>query len=565
MLLLNSNFTGGGSLSIAAGSFDGNGTIGDLTMSAGTTLAARLAGTTPGSGYDQLHVIGAVNLGDAAFIPTLAFMPTASGLFTIIDNDGTDPVTGTFNGLPEGATVNVGGFTGKISYLGGSGNDVTLAMTLARSYYLSEGATGGFFDEDVLIANANTTAAPITLTFLTPAGAPIVQNRTLAPQSRTTIHVDQIPGLEGAEVSTVVGSPSGLPLVVERSMFWDHSYYAGHTGSSVGQPSLDWVFAEGSQGFFNTYVLLANANTSAASVTLTFLREADTPVVKTVTVPPSARLTIDCATIPDVMNRSFGITVHGSQPIIAERAMYFGTTPTRVFSGGHESAGVTGASRAWFLAEGATGGFFDTFILLSNPQSMDANVTVQFLLDNGQTVTESKVIPANRRLTINIEAESDPRLQNAAVSTVVNADVPIVAERSMYWIGDLVPWTESHNSFGVTSAGLHWGLAEGRVGQALNFHTYILLANPQSSAANVTVTFLRENGASPIVKTYTVAPTSRFNIDVNSVSPDLHDENVAADVRVTNGVPIVVERSLYWDSGGVLFKGGTNATGIALP
>jgi hypothetical protein len=151
------------------------------------------------------------------------------------------------------------------------------------------------------------------------------------------------------------------------------------------------------------------------------------------------------------------------------------------------------------------------------------------------------------------------------VSTVVTSDVPIVAERSMYWIGDLVPWTESHNSFGVTSSGLHWGLAEGRVGQTLNFHTYILLANPQSSAANVTVTFLRENGAAPIVKTYTVAPTSRFNIDVNAVSSDLHDENVAADVRVTNGVPIVVERSLYWDSGGVLFKGGTNATGIALP
>ena len=33
------------------------------------------------------------------------------------------------------------------------------------TYYLSEGATGGFFDEDVLIANPNDAAAPVTLTF----------------------------------------------------------------------------------------------------------------------------------------------------------------------------------------------------------------------------------------------------------------------------------------------------------------------------------------------------------------------------------------------------------------
>src|SRR5262249_21772171 len=179
-------------------------------------------------------------------------------------------------------------------------------------------------------------------------------------------------------------------------------------------------------------------------------------------------LTIDCGTIPAIVNRSFGITLHGSLPIIAERSMYFGTTPTRLFSGGHEAAGVTAPSRSWFPAEGATRGFFTPFVLLSNPQSVLAHVTVQFLLDTGETVTESKTIPANQRLTINIGAEPDVRLKNAAVSTVVTSDVPLVAERSMYWIGDVVPWTEGHNSFGVVEAGAHWGLAEGCVGRALN-------------------------------------------------------------------------------------------------
>ena len=76
-------------------------------------------------------------------------------------------------------------------------------------------------------------------------------------------------------------------------------------------------------------------------------------------------------------------------------------------------------------------------------------------------------------------------MHNAAVSTVVTSDVPIIVERSMYWPGAVQPWGEAHNSFGVVSAGTRWGLAEGRVGGPLNFHTFILLANPQSTAAEV--------------------------------------------------------------------------------
>ena len=51
----------------------------------------------------------------------------------------------------------------------------------------------------------------------------------------------------------------------------------------------------------------------------------------------------------------------------------------------------------------------------------------------------------------------------------------------MYWAGPAVSLdAKAHNSFGVVEAGTHWGLAEGRVGGPLNFHTYILLANPQA-------------------------------------------------------------------------------------
>ena len=92
-------------------------------------------------------------------------------------------------------------------------------------------------------------------------------------------------------------------------------------------------------------------------------------------------------------------------------------------------------------------------------------------------------------------------LADAAVAIRVEADRPIVAERAQYWPNPT--WHEAHDSFGVTETATRWGLAEGRVGGPDTAQTYILLANPGTQDAAVTVTFLRETGA-PLVKTFTV-------------------------------------------------------------
>jgi plastocyanin len=531
------------------------------------TLAMQLNGTAAGTTYDQLDLSSNLTLGAGAQLElTRGFDVPVGTAFKILSLGAGKTVTGGFANAPEGGTLMVNGQKFVITYRGGDGNDVMVVAAEeapAPTYYLSEGSTGPFFDTDILIANPNSVIAPVTLTFSKEDGQQVTASRNVPAQGRLTVHLDQIQGLESTAVSTQVRSENRLPLVVERTMFWDQSYYAGSTGSSVAQPGPDWYFAEGSQGFFQTFVLVINPNPTPTDVTFTFFRENDTPVTKTVTVGAATRFTLDTGTVAGLINRSFGITVHGTQPIMAERSMYFGTTPTRLWSGGTESAGVPAPSTHWFLAEGATGGFFDTFVELSNPQNSDAHVQFQYLLPTGETITVQKVVLAHERLTQNIETEDDIRLHNTAVSTVVTSDVPVVAERSMYWPGAAIPWGEGHDSFGVVEAGTTWGLAEGRIGGPLNFHTYILLANPQTTAAHVTVTFVRETGA-PVVKTYTVAATSRFNIDSSAIT-ELHDENFGAIIQVTNNVPIIVERSMYWDSNGFSFSGGTNATGIALP
>jgi hypothetical protein len=129
-----------------------------------------------------------------------------------------------------GATFTRRGVTFAISFAGGSGNDVVLTVTqVRRDYFLSEGATGGFFTTDVSIANPNTTAAPVTITFLKDDGTTVVVTETLAAQSRRTLRVNDIAGLEAASFSTVVHSEDLLPLVVERTMAWDTRGYGAHT------------------------------------------------------------------------------------------------------------------------------------------------------------------------------------------------------------------------------------------------------------------------------------------------------------------------------------------------
>lgn len=80
---------------------------------------------TPGGASDQLRVRGSVAL-DATLEVTLLGTPANGQSYVIIDNDGTDAVTGRFTGLSEGAAFTVGNFTFWVTYRGGDGNDVVL-------------------------------------------------------------------------------------------------------------------------------------------------------------------------------------------------------------------------------------------------------------------------------------------------------------------------------------------------------------------------------------------------------------------------------------------------------
>ena len=105
-------------------------------------------------------------------------------------------------------------------------------------------------------------------------------------------------------------------------------------------------------------------------------------------------------------------------------------------------------------------------------------------------------------------------LRDAAISMVVDADVPIVAERAMYWPGPSGSgWLEAHNSPGTTETGTVWAIAGGEMGGANATQTFVLIANTSNFAGSARVTVLRE-GATPLVKVVDLLPDSRQNVNI---------------------------------------------------
>lgn len=105
---------------------------GNVDLQSGSTLAIELNGDTAGTGYDQLNVTGTVALAGTLDL-SLGYAPVENTMFFIINNDGTDAVTGTFSGLADNDWFQDGSQWFKIGYSGDAGtnsftggNDVVL-------------------------------------------------------------------------------------------------------------------------------------------------------------------------------------------------------------------------------------------------------------------------------------------------------------------------------------------------------------------------------------------------------------------------------------------------------
>ena len=329
----------------------------------------------------------------------------------------------------------------------------------AANWFLAEGCTDFGFDTYILIQNPGGETADVTLTFMKEGGQTVDLHCQVAPHARYTVAVDTVPGMEKAQFSTAVSSTR--QVVVERSMYFDYKgiIKEGSNAQGLTQLSNDWYFAEGyTSSTFDTYVLLANPNDTATNAVLRLLGDDGKSSDVHLVIPAHARKTVPINQIKGWGKRAFSMTVHSDLPTAAERAMYF---TYNGITGGHDAVGTPSPGTRWFLAEGYTGGDFDTYVLVSNPNDEPADLSVRFMLNGGKFTDRTYTVAAHSRFTIQVDKVAG--LADAEVSTLVNSNRPVVVERSMYFRYMGRPGGSCSNAVPGPSA--RWYFAEGYTGR----------------------------------------------------------------------------------------------------
>lgn len=296
------------------------------------------------------------------------------------------------------------------------------------------------------------------------------------------------------------------------------------TASPEAADGRSWYFADGSTAPpFETWLVLFNPNDEDARATVRYLKTDGGVERQDVALRGESRLAIYVNQF--LPPAEFGIVVEANRPIAVERSVYFGRD-------GYSTVGAPSPSTTWYLAEGSSQPPFDTWILLQNPGSTTARATLTFMTTSGeQQVYPVELPPASRR-----SVYANEIVPQTGFSTLITADQPIVAERTMYLANG-----GAHGSLAAARASKTWYLAEGSTQDG--FDTWLLIQNPNREATRVSVTLLRERG-DRVVQELRLGARSRAAINARQLLPR---ERFGATIEADQ--PVVVERSMYFGGG----------------
>jgi len=396
----------------------------------------------------------------------------------------------------------------------------------AKTWYLAEGSSAWGFECWLLIQNPNPQVANCHITYMSPGGSIITADKQVGAVSRQSFNIANDIGQNDASIKV----ESDVPVIPERAMY-RHERREGDDSIGTTSPSKDYYLAEGTTNWgFTTFILVQNPGETAATVTLTYMTDGGPQPQASFNMVPHSRTTIRAN---DQISADFSTQVHSTVPIIAERSMFWGED-TALGEACHDSIGVSAPAKTWYLAEGSTGGGFETWIMVQNPEKSIVNAQVSYMTESGPVAGPTLTLGPYSRKTVNV---ADTLPNNWSVSTMITANGPVIAERSVYWNNR----NGGHHSTGVSAPANQWYLAEGCT--ANGFETWVLVQNPGDQSSAVAVTYMTDRGeqAGPTIE---LPAHSRKTINVADTVPNTW--SVSTKVMVTSGASVIAERSVYW-------------------
>ena len=448
------------------------------------------------------------------------------------------------------SNINQGIYEIKVESSDNAGNNGTAIKRVnvanyCKDWYFAEGNTLPEFDEWLCIANPGEENANVQLSFMLESGEVINKLVVAGAKTRTTFDVKNfVPeGHEG--VSTHVHCDTQA-VIAERAMYFNykaadptHNWKGGHSALGLNTLQKEFYFAEGTtranvtDGQFEEWLTLLNPGERTASIDITYMLGDGRNIYKQQEVDPHSRVTVD---VPADVGKDQDVStkVVSNEPIAAERPMYFD------YHGyakeGHNVVGTSSPGTDWLFAEGNTLSTFQTWITIQNPNDTEAHLTFRYLTDQGKVVDVKRSVGPRSRWTENVLSDVGDG-QN--FSTEINADIPVVCERPMYF-DYKDKWTGGHDAMGETSLSTRSYIAEGTTRS--DFETWYTIGNPSGSDANVKITYLIAGGGNKVAN-YKVSAHARLTIDVNDqVGPG---KDVSSYIE--SDKPVMIERPMYFN------------------
>lgn len=304
--------------------------------------------------------------------------------------------------------------------------------TPALDWYLPEGSSEWGFECWLLIQNPGNTDADCTVTYMTETEGPKVVHHAVPANTRQTFNMETDIGKKDSSIKV----ESNVPVIPERAMY-RNSRREGHDSIGTTSPATDYFLAEGTTAWgFTTYVLVQNPQPIPTDVTVTYMTPSGPREQPGFTMPAGSRKTIRVNDIKpangypiDVSNTDLSTRVTGSNPIIAERAMYWDNGTGEAC---HDSIGLESAHSFFYLPDGQTSIGRETWTLVQNPNSTPVTVEISYLGAGGGTQSLTDTIPANARRTYSM-IEKVPSGRASVTVQSKTQGAPVMVERAMYW------------------------------------------------------------------------------------------------------------------------------------
>lgn len=482
------------------GSSVGDLDTGTITFVSGSNFTVDINGTTPVTQYDRLNVTGGVNLGGATLNLSGSYTPTANTSFTLIVNDGTDAVNGTFNGLAQGATVLFNGVPLLVNYLGGDGNDVTLSTIPTVSLAVSS-AAGSEAGTTLITVTATASSAVlgnqtvnlgVSGTGIT-AGDYSLSNTTITiPTGQTsgsvtfTVVDDAI--VEGSETATLtISNPSaGLVLgstTTQAITIADND----NAGVVITQSGGNTAVTEG--GATDSYtVVLTSQPTADVTITLNPGSQLSTPTTLTFTAQNwNVAQTVAVSAVNDDIaegNHSGTITHSASSSDNNYNGIAISNVTASITDNDNAGVIITQSNGTTTVTEG---GATDTYTVVLSSQPT-ANVTIA-LNSGSQTSTNPTSLTFtatnwNVAQTVTVSAIDDLIAEGSHSSTITHTASSGDSNYNGITIANVIASITDNDTAGVIITQSNGSTAVTEGGATDNY-TIVLNSQP---TANVTIT-----------------------------------------------------------------------------